>query len=54
MLDWIEDEFFIPTQLRLGTHGPDTNNRVRDINSRFEEDYRKLRQNYEKQLRSVC
>jgi len=52
MLSWTDDDFFLP--IEQGMSGDrEIDSGLRDLNSKFEEDYKKLRQNYEKQLLQI-
>jgi len=55
MLSWVEDDFFLPSTQRqaVASRTPEIDTRLHEINSKFEQDYKKLRQNYETQLRDV-
>jgi hypothetical protein len=48
MLSWTDDDFFMPSQQRTGSTQIDSS--LQNLNSQFEADYKKLRQNYEQQL----
>lgn len=55
MLSWVEDDFFLPiTQCQESTScTKEIDTHLHEINNKFEQDYKKLRQNYETQLRDV-